>query len=70
MSSSEFKPLGDLWARHYRAASKRRRARGWHRRDEAKPRHRNRAASRKVRFYVAAAVVFVAFTAIALILPR
>ena len=67
MTSSE---SGDLWARHYQAASKRRRARGWHRRDEAKPRHGARPTSRRIRFYVAAAVIFLALAAVALIVPR
>jgi hypothetical protein len=67
MTSSD---SGDLWARHYRAASKRRRARGWHRRDETKPRRETRPTSRRIRFYVAAAVIFVALTAVALVLPR
>jgi hypothetical protein len=67
MTSSD---SGDLWQRHYRAASKRRRARGWHRREEANPRHGTGPTTRRIRFYVAAAVIFVALTAVALVLPR
>jgi len=70
MSSSDSNARDELWARHYSAASERRRARGWHRRDEMKPRHRGEPPSRRLRFYVAAGVVFVALTAIALVLPR
>jgi hypothetical protein len=67
-ASSEANLKRDPWAEHYRAASARRRARGWHRRDEVRPRHRR--AARRARFYVLATLAFVAATAVALLLPR
>ena len=68
MSSSDSNASNDPWARHYRVASERRRARGWHRRDQA--RARGSRESRRARLYVAAAIAFVALTAAALLLPR
>jgi hypothetical protein len=71
MSSSDSNAREDPWLRHYRAASERRRARGWHRRGEARPRGEKRPrATRRARLYLGAAVVFVALTALALLLPR
>jgi hypothetical protein len=65
--SSESNTRRDLWAQHYREASERRRARGWHRRDG----HLSDAhGSRRVRVYVAVAVAFVALTIVALVIPR
>jgi hypothetical protein len=65
-SSSDSNARQDPWTQHYRAASERRRARGWHRRDDGKKRH----ATKHVRLYVAAGIVFVALAAMALVLPR
>jgi hypothetical protein len=71
VSSSDSNAREDLWARHYRAASERRRARGWHRRDEARPRvGRGARASRRARLYVGVAILFVVLTAVALVMPR
>ena len=67
MSSSDSNARTDLWARHYRAASERRRARGWHRRTEARPR---RQLAKRAKVYVAAAIAFVALTIVALVWPR
>jgi hypothetical protein len=69
-SSSDSNARQDPWAQHYRAASERRRARGWHRRDDARPRSRRGRLSRRARLYAAGAVIFVALTAVALLLPR
>jgi hypothetical protein len=66
VSSSEFNTRHDAWTEHYRAASERRRARGWHRRDDAK----KRDAPRRLWLYVATAILFVALAAVALMLPR
>lgn len=68
MSSSDSNAREDPWARHYRVASERRRARGWHRRDEARP--RGQRISRGARIGIVAAVLFVALTVIAVVLPR
>jgi hypothetical protein len=54
-----------LWARHYRKATERRRARGWHRRVDGA---RERFDRKKV--YVIAAAIFVALTIVALLIPR
>jgi hypothetical protein len=66
--SSDSNAREDPWARHYRAASERRRARGWRRRDEARPRVEKTA--RRTWFYVGAAVFVVALVAAALLAPR
>jgi hypothetical protein len=75
MSSSDSNPVqDDAWARHYRVAAERRRARGWHRReDEGGPRSasaRSAKSEGRVRTYVIAAVIFAALTLIALVIPR
>ena len=67
-SSSDSNVRKDLWAQHYRLASERRRARGWHRRDEAQP--RGRRGSRRFLIYTIATVLFVALVMVALALPR
>ncbi|HVU52138.1 MAG TPA: hypothetical protein VHL80_15675 [Polyangia bacterium] len=68
MSSSDSNVRDDAWARHYRRASERRRARGWHRRDAARPRARR--GSRRFWVYATAAAIFVALTVVALVVPR
>jgi hypothetical protein len=67
VSSSDPDAREDAWARHYRVASERRRARGWHRREEARP-HGRRIARRWL--YAGAVVAFIALSALALVLPR
>jgi len=69
VASSDSNAREALWAQHYRAASARRRARGWHRHDESRPRSRVRLPGR-VKLYLAAALAFVALTVLALALPR
>jgi hypothetical protein len=51
-------------------ATERRRARGWHRRDETRPRGLRRREARRIRLYLAAAIDFVAAAVAALMLPR
>jgi hypothetical protein len=65
-SSSDNLPSSG-WTRHYEEAAKRRRARGWHRRGD-----RPHQSRHDVRFklYVGAAVLFVAATIVAVLLPR
>jgi hypothetical protein len=56
----------DPWARIYRQAAQRRRARGWHRwREPARTQ-----SSKRLKLGLAAAALFLAFTLVALLLPR
>jgi hypothetical protein len=66
VSSSDSNVPEDAWARHYRLASERRRARGWHRRDEARP--RTRRAPARLWLYAGVGAIFVALTVAALVL--
>ena len=68
MSSSDSNARDVLWEHHYRAASRRRRARGWHRHDEAS-RTRGRKNLR-LKIYIGAATLFVLLTIVALLLPH
>jgi hypothetical protein len=65
LSSSDSNPV-DPWARHYLEAARRRRARGWHRREEPKGRGRNS----RLKIYLGAVALFVALTIVTLLLPR
>jgi hypothetical protein len=56
----------DGWARHYVEAAARRRARGWHRRDDST---RRRGVSRP-RIYAIVGALFIALTIAALLAPR
>jgi hypothetical protein len=68
MSSSDSIPPGARWTRHYEQAARRRRARGFHRRGES---HRSgHPARRRLKLYVAAGMLFVAITLVAMFLPR
>jgi hypothetical protein len=69
MSSSDSNARADLWAEHYRAASERRRARGWHRR-EPKGDGQTARYERRWRRYAALAVALVALTIVGLLIPR
>lgn len=68
MSSSDSN-AGSRWNRHYEEAAKRRRARGWHRREES-----GQVAVRKhalrVKLYVGVGALFVAASLLAMFLPR
>jgi hypothetical protein len=68
MSSSDSNTRDDLWEQHYRRASERRRARGWHRRENTHS--RGKRAARRGWLYAGAVFLFVALTAVALVLPR
>jgi hypothetical protein len=66
VASSDSNP-GTRWTRHYEEATRRRRARGWHRRDESRaPRKRDV----RLKLYIAAGALFVALTLVAMFLPR
>jgi hypothetical protein len=67
-SSSDSNTRQGLWERHYREASERRRARGWHRRHETTraPRH----GSLRLKVTVAAVALFLTLAALVLLLPR
>ena len=67
MSSDDSHARDDLWARHYREAAKRRRARGWHRRDDASFARRKRHV---LKVYFGVAALFVGLIILALLLPR
>ena len=73
MSSSDSNVPDSGWTRHYKEAAKRRRRRGWHRRDESGQPAYERDASRKrdvrVKLYAWAAALFVVATLIAVLLP-
>jgi hypothetical protein len=69
MSSSDSNVVDTAWARHYEEAAARRRARGWHRRED-RPTSRQRRAPSRVKIYVLAAGLFVALTIVALLIPR
>jgi hypothetical protein len=68
VSSSDSNAPSGQWTRHYEEAARRRRARGWHRRDDPGD---LAARRRDVRFklYLWAAVLFVAATLVAVLLP-
>jgi hypothetical protein len=69
MSSSDSNVVDTAWARHYEEAAARRRARGWHRREE-RTSARARHAPTRVKVYALAAGLFVALTIVALLIPR
>jgi hypothetical protein len=69
VSSSDSNVPGAQWSRHYEEAAKRRRARGWHRR-ESSDRDGARKRDRRFKLYLAAGALFVALTLIAMFLPR
>jgi hypothetical protein len=71
-SSSDSNPAGAQWSRHYEEAARRRRARGWHRRDSsaAPDRDFERKRERRFKLYVAAGALFVVATLVAMFLPR
>lgn len=69
MSSSDSNVIDTAWARHYEKAAARRRARGWHRREE-RPTTRPRRAPTRMKVYALAAGLFIALTIVALLIPR
>ncbi|HVZ73718.1 MAG TPA: hypothetical protein VHJ20_15165 [Polyangia bacterium] len=65
-SSNDRNPIDTRWADHYAEASKRRRERGWHRREKARsPRREPR-----LRNYVILGVALFALTVLAVVLPK
>lgn len=71
MSSSDSNTPSELWARHYAAATQRRRARGVHRRDPARDGADEQVRrDRRVKIYLAIGALFVAITLLAVLLPR
>jgi hypothetical protein len=66
MSSSDSNPVATAWNRHYAEAAARRRARGWHRREDPRSRH----PQSRAKLYAVVAGLFVALTIVALLLPR
>jgi hypothetical protein len=66
MSSSDSNPTATAWTRHYEEAAARRRARGWHRREDP----RSRRAPNRAKLYALAVSLFVAVTIIAMLIPR
>jgi hypothetical protein len=67
MSSSDSNTRDDPWERHYRAASERRRARGWRRRDVVSS---ETAPQSRLKIYISVAALFVVLVIMALLWPR